>query len=117
MNPTSATTYLVRSVPAALLAVMLPLCAGAQPPAKNCVPVERRDPNAAGQKPAFEGQTRACGISSDVALEVVVLAKGLQQPWAVEPLPDGDLLVTEKPGRLRIVTAKGETLAPIAGVP
>jgi glucose/arabinose dehydrogenase len=117
MNPTSATTYLVRSMAAALLAAMLPVCAGAQPPAKNCVPVETRDPNAAGQKPAFPGQTRACGISSDVALEVVVLAKGLQQPWAVEPLPDGDLLVTEKPGRLRIVTAKGETLAPIAGVP
>jgi aldose sugar dehydrogenase len=117
MKPTSATTYLVRSVAAALLAAIVPACAEAQASAKNCVPVETRDPNAAGQKPAFPGQTRACGIASDVAFDVVVLAKGLQQPWAVEPLSDGDLLVTEKPGRLRIVTAKGKTLAPIAGVP
>ena len=46
-----------------------------------------------------------------------MLAKGLENPWAVEPLPDGDLLVTEKPGRMRIVSAKGEIGEPIAGVP
>ena len=48
---------------------------------------------------------------------MVVLARGLERPWAVEPLPGGDLLVTEKPGRLRIVSAKGEISQPIAGVP
>ncbi|HSJ96923.1 MAG TPA: PQQ-dependent sugar dehydrogenase, partial [Myxococcota bacterium] len=46
-----------------------------------------------------------------------VLAKGLDEPWAVEPLPGGDLLVTEKPGRMRIVTAAGELGEPIRGVP
>src|SRR4029453_13754004 len=114
---TSATTYLVRSLAAALLAAMLPICAVAPASAKNCVPVETRDPNAVGQKPAFPGQTRACGIASDVAFDVVVLAKGLQQPWAVEPLPDGDLLVTEKPGRMRVVTAKGQMRDPTEGRP
>ena len=46
-----------------------------------------------------------------------MLAKGLENPWAVEPLPGGDLLVTEKPGRLRIVSTTGELGQPIAGVP
>jgi glucose/arabinose dehydrogenase len=83
----------------------------------QCKPLETREANAPQQRPAFAGQTRACAIGSDVAFEVVVLAKGLANPWAVEPLPGGDLLVTEKPGRLRIVSAKGEAGQPIAGVP
>jgi glucose/arabinose dehydrogenase len=44
------------------------------------------------------------------------LAKGLQNPWAVEPLPNGDLLITEKVGNLRIVSAKGEVGQPIGGL-
>jgi glucose/arabinose dehydrogenase len=82
-----------------------------------CKPVETREPNASEQRPAFAGQTRACAVRSNVAFEVVVLAKGLERPWAVELLPGGDLLVTEKPGRLRIVSAKGEVGPPIGGVP
>jgi glucose/arabinose dehydrogenase len=85
--------------------------------AATCKPLETRAPNAPNQRSAFEGQTRACAVQSNVAFQVVVLAKGLEHPWAVEPLPNGDLLVTERPGRMRIVTAKGETLAPIAGLP
>jgi glucose/arabinose dehydrogenase len=55
-------------------------------------------------------------VKSDVAFDVTVLAKGLERPWAVEPLPDGDLLITEKPGRLRIVSAKGKVGPPIGGL-
>jgi len=55
-------------------------------------------------------------MKSGVAFDVTVLAKGLNRPWAVEPLPNGDLLVTEKPGRLRIVTAAGEVGEPIGGL-
>ncbi|HEX6002459.1 MAG TPA: PQQ-dependent sugar dehydrogenase [Burkholderiales bacterium] len=84
---------------------------------RECKPIETRSPNAADQRPAFPGQTRACAVKSNVAFEVVVLAKGLEKPWSVEPLPDGDLLVTEKPGRMRIVSAKGQVGAPIRGVP
>ena len=85
-------------------------------PTSPCAPLETRTPNAPEQKPAFAGQTRTCGVRSGVAFDVTVLAKGLERPWAVEPLPNGDLLVTEKPGRLRIVSAKGEVGPPIGGL-
>ncbi|HKS30198.1 MAG TPA: PQQ-dependent sugar dehydrogenase [Pyrinomonadaceae bacterium] len=91
--------------------------AGAQGSSQTpCTPLETRKPNAPDQKPTFPGQTRACGVKADVAFEVTVLAKGLERPWAVEPLPNGDLLITEKAGRMRIVTAKGEVGQPIGGL-
>ena len=83
----------------------------------TCPPLETRKPNVPDQRPAFSGQTRGCGVKSNVPYDVTVIAKGLEHPWAVEPLPDGALLVTEKPGRMRIVTARGEKGQPIAGVP
>lgn len=95
--------------------------AAPDPPARGgqagCQPLETRPPNAPSQKPAFQGQTRACAAPSSVAFDVVVLARGLEEPWAVEPLGDGTLLVTEKPGRMRIVSAEGTLGEPIAGVP
>ena len=91
--------------------------ASADSASADCTPLETREPNAPEQRPAFPGQTRACGTKSNVAFDVAVIAKGLERPWAVEPLPGGDLLVTEKPGRIRIVTAGGEIGQPIAGVP
>ena len=85
--------------------------------AQSCKPFETREANAPHQRPAFAGQTRACADPSEVAIEVAVLARGLEKPWAVEPLPNGELLVTEKAGRLRVVSAKGDIGAPISGVP
>ena len=41
----------------------------------------------------------------------------LSEPWAMTFLPDGRMLITEKPGRLLIVTQGGEQSAPVAGVP
>ncbi|WP_181308543.1 PQQ-dependent sugar dehydrogenase [Rufibacter sp. XAAS-G3-1] len=79
--------------------------------------LETRQANAPEQKPAFAGQTRACAMTSTTAFTVDVLAKGLETPWAVEPLPNGSLLVTEKPGRLRLVSATGATGEPITGLP
>ena len=91
--------------------------ASASDSAGGCTPLETREPNAPKQRPAFQGQTRVCGVKSNVAFGVTVLAKGLEHPWAVEPLPGGDLLVTEKPGRMRIISAAGEKSPPLAGVP
>ena len=56
-------------------------------------------------------------MTSNVAFDVTVVATGLEKPWAVEPLPSGDLLVTEKPGRMRIVSATGTLGEPLKGVP
>lgn len=82
----------------------------------SCAPLETRTANAPDQKPAFIGQTRGCAVKSNVAFDVTVLAKGLDKPWAVEPLPNGDFLITEKTGKLRIVSAKGEVGQPIGGL-
>lgn len=51
-----------------------------------------------------------------VAVKVETLATGLDHPWAAEVLPDGAYLVTERPGRMRLVR-DGKVSAPIAGVP
>lgn len=89
----------------------------AQGAATTGPPLETRDANAPDQRPAFPGQTRTGSVRSNVAFDVVVLATGLDKPWSVEPLPGGDLLVTEKPGRMRIVSAAGQVGEPIAGLP
>lgn len=83
----------------------------------NTQPLETREPNVPEQQPTFPEQNRAPAITTNAAFDVVVLAKNLQQPWAVEPLPNGDLLVTEKPGTMRIITATGQVGQPITGVP
>src|SRR5258708_7332402 len=50
-------------------------------------------------------------------LKPVTVARGLVNPWSLAFLPDGRMLVTERPGRLRIVEADGRVGAPIAGMP
>jgi glucose/arabinose dehydrogenase len=88
-----------------------------RPAGAQCTPLETRAPNARDQQPAFAGQTRTCGVKSNVAYDVSVVATGLQKPWSVEPLPGGDFLVTEKAGRLRLVSRSGTISDPIDGVP
>src|SRR5438270_7216542 len=83
---------------------------------ERCKPVETRRTEATGQHPAFAGQTRACEVKSNVAFDVKVIAKGLEHPWSVDPFPDGRLLVTERPGRMRLVGTDGRLGAPIEGV-
>ena len=99
----------------ALLVGSAPRTAHAQ--TADCTPLETQPKEVPDYEPAFPGQTRECGVESDVAFEVDVLTTELERPWAVEPLPDGAVLVTEKPGRMRIVSATGEVGPPVDGVP
>ena len=59
--------------------------------------------------------TQAPAGSANVTTEVV--AKGLQNAWAVAFIGDGRMLVTERPGRMRVVQANGQLGEPLAGVP
>lgn len=86
-------------------------------PRQAGTPLETRPANGAGQQPAFPGQTRAPGVRTGIALDHAVVASGLEEPWGLALLPDGRWLVTERPGRLRIVTAEGVVGEPIAGLP
>ena len=51
------------------------------------------------------------------SVKLTEVASGLQNPWSLAFLPDGRMLVTERPGRLRIVGRDGSVSAPIDGVP
>jgi glucose/arabinose dehydrogenase len=55
--------------------------------------------------------------SSAGPLKVETVARGLVHPWALAFLPDGRMLVTERPGRMRIVAKDGKLSPPLAGVP
>lgn len=80
-------------------------------------PVQQGAPNAPEFTPAFPGQTRAPEVLSGVIPVREVFATGLENPWGIAALPDGGYLVTERPGRLRYVSAAGVVSAPIKGVP
>lgn len=66
----------------------------------------------------LQAQANTQQVASQLGnLRVTTIATGLQNPWGLAFLPDGNFLVTERPGRLRIVTPQGGVSTPITGVP
>ncbi len=105
-----------RVLPLVIAAAALTAC-GPRASSAQSAPVETKPPEATGQVPAFSGQTRAPAVRSATAYQTAVVASGLDHPWALQFLPDGRMLVSERPGRLRIVGADGKLSAPVSGVP
>ena len=79
--------------------------------------VDQPPPNVPGFHPAFPEQTRAPAIRSGFELAVATVAQPFEHPWGVALLPDGGYLVTERPGRLRVVASDGTISPPVAGIP
>lgn len=73
--------------------------------------------------PTFSGsptfsQEIARRLPVEASLQTRILVEGLQHPWSMAWLPNGDLLVTERVGRLRRITPDGQLdPRPIAGLP
>ncbi len=84
-----------------------------------------------GLSPAAEAQQSSIGVpvpalgdgpwvfdtAEQHKINVSVVTKQLEHPWAIAFLPNGDMLVTERPGRLRIVRGNSLDPQPIAGLP
>lgn len=65
--------------------------------------------------PLFAQTTTLKSAAGNLLVETI--ATGLVNPWALAFLPDGRMLVTERPGRMRLVTREGKLSSPLAGVP
>lgn len=85
-------------------------------PDSTGAPVEKDKPNT-NYKPAFAGQTRIAGVHTTTPYEGKVLSSGLMNPWGIAQLPDGNFLITEKGGTMRIADANGQLSDKITGLP
>ncbi len=79
-------------------------------------PVETKKGNT-NYKPAFSGQTRIAGVKTVTPYKVDKIAEKMGKPWAIIPLSDGRLLITDKTGYMRIHDAKGNLVVRINGIP
>lgn len=70
----------------------------------------------AGQAAAPEPEADG-SIVSETGLKLVPVSEGLEFPWGMAALPNGDLLVTEREGRLRLIQNGALVDTPLTGLP
>ena len=68
-------------------------------------------------KPAFKGQTRIDSVTTTTPYKVEKLAEHLGRPWAIVPMPDGKILMTDRSGFMQLLDADGKVLLKINGFP
>ncbi|MEM1383803.1 MAG: PQQ-dependent sugar dehydrogenase [Pseudomonadota bacterium] len=56
-------------------------------------------------------------VTSQHSFALKQIASGLEHPWGFDWLPDGRMIVTERPGRIRVIDGNGGVSAPLGGVP
>ena len=104
-NPVQSAVFRHLWLPS-LLATTLAACGAPPSPAPPAEP------------PRSVADAKPVPVASEKAgLEVVELVTGLEHPWALAILPDGTMLVTERPGRLRRIGVDGVVSAPLSGLP
>jgi aldose sugar dehydrogenase len=98
-----------------------PVRAVPRPPAQAPGPPRPEDGSAAPDGyapiPEWMGQTRASRASKTAAYDIETVAEGLAGAFCLSFLPDGRIIVGERPGRIRIVGKDGRISEPIAGMP
>lgn len=108
----------VRLLTHTLLAATLTAgCAASNATSAQSAPVEQGARNAPHLTPAFDGQTRVPEVITFQQISTETLASNLERPWGLDLLPDGRILVTERPGRLLILAADGTSRREVDGVP
>lgn len=112
--------YLIRKLGSVAASFSVAACAlipgTAPPPEASPEPDGSPSPTAAVSPTASPTPVAAADGSTQKYKQTVV-AEGLERPWGMTWLPDGSILVTEKPGRLRLVRNGVLESTPIAGVP
>jgi len=90
-----------------------------RPPAQpaNATPDGSAAPDGYAPIPAWLGQTRAPHPAHSESYAVDTVARGISGGFAFHFLPDGRIVVTERPGRLRLVSENGTPSAPLTGLP
>jgi glucose/arabinose dehydrogenase len=58
-----------------------------------------------------------CNTAKAQPVRANVVASGLEHPWGLAILPDGQFLVTERPGRMRLIDTDGRLAQPLNGLP
>ncbi|WP_439346220.1 PQQ-dependent sugar dehydrogenase [Vacuolonema iberomarrocanum] len=99
------------------IALVLGGCAASSPISSETPESEAVVPEAVASPETGEAAAAEAIAQAPQSIEPVTLVEGLEHPWGMAWLPDGTMLVTERPGRLRIIREGQLDPNPVPGVP